>query len=157
MDDSNRQRPTPPGSYHFVTDPEPGQPSQIRRHVAKERWRQRKAPGLARFQRTRPRRLAASAPILPASTSSPSDSDAATGFPNSVNTREVYIDLRHSLQKGPRKWMVSRIPDSTPRSPSPYQSLGYAEFDPFNGIRLSREDQNLLHHCEFITIAIWTA
>jgi hypothetical protein len=110
----------------------------------------RKAPGLARFQRTRPRKLA-SASTLPASTSSPSDSDYTPCPSSSSNSQEVFIDLRHSLQKGPRKWVVSRIPNSSSRSPSPYQSLGYAEFDPFNGIRLSRDDQNLLHHCEFIT------
>jgi hypothetical protein len=43
-----------------------------------------------------------------------------------------------------------RIPNSSSRSLSPYKSLGYAEFDPFNVIHLSRDDQNLLHHCEFI-------
>ncbi|KAE9371581.1 hypothetical protein N431DRAFT_545797 [Stipitochalara longipes BDJ] len=145
MDDSNQQRPSPPRSYHFVTEAKPGQASQIRRHVAKERWRQRKAPGLARFQRTKPRSLA-SAPTFPASTSSPSDSETASTLSNNNNAREVFIDLRHFLQKGPTKWTITSIPSSSAPSPSPYQSLGYAELDPFNGIQISREDQNLLHH-----------
>lgn len=158
MDHSNQKRPSPPHSYHFVTDPEPGQPSQIRRHVAKERWRQRKEPGRVRFQWTRPRRLAAAQPSTTASTKPPTDMDleySAPGIPSSNNSQNVFIDLRHSLQKGSKKWTVSRIPGSAPYSPSPYQSLGYAEFDPFNGIRLSRDDQNLLHHCEYTTCEFW--
>jgi hypothetical protein len=150
MGDSNQKRPTPPGSYHSVTDPEPGQPSQIRRHVARERWRQRKASGLERFQRTKPRRLA-SAPTLSASASSPFDFDTASSLSKSNYSREVFINLGHSLQKGPMKWIVSRILKSSQPSPSPYQSPGYAEFDPFNGLRLSLDDQNLLHHCETTT------
>jgi hypothetical protein len=141
MGDSNQKRPTPPGSYHFVTDPEPGQPSQIRPHFARERWRQRKASGLEGFQRTKPRRLA-SAPTLSASASSPFDFDTASSLSKGNYSREVFINLGHSLQKGPMKWIVSRILKSSQPSPSPYQSPGYAEFELFNGLRLSLDDQN---------------
>lgn len=77
-----------------------------------------------------------------------------TALPIGSSSEDIFIDLRHSLNKGPRKWTVSPIPDSRSRSPSPYQSLGYAQLDPFNGVRLSREDQEILYHCEFTQVMI---
>jgi hypothetical protein len=153
MENSNQRKkrsPSPATNFHFVTDQEPGQPSQIRRHVARERWKQRKAPGLSRFERTKPRKLA-SASTAPDSIASASDSETAGDIAliTGKSSNDIFIDLRHSLNKGPRKWTVSQIPASCSRFPSPYRSLGYAELDPFNGVRLSREDQELLYHCEF--------
>jgi hypothetical protein len=156
MENSNqgKKRSPPSTTFHFVTDQEPGQPSQVRRHAARERWKQRKASGLARFQRTRPRRLA-SASTAPEPTASAFDSDIAgdvIALPIGSSSEDVFVDIRHSLNKGPRKWTVSPIPDSRLRSPSPYQSLGYAQLDPFNVVRFSREDQELLYHCEFTQV-----
>jgi len=150
MDDGKQKRPAAPVSYHFVTGTEPGQRSQIRHHAAKEWWRQRKAPGLAHFQRTRPRSL------VPASTSSKADSKIAPNCSNNSNSQEVFINLRHPLQKRPREWMTTSIPSVSAQDPSPYQSLGYAELDPFNGIHLSLADQTLLHHCEFLLCKVST-
>jgi hypothetical protein len=66
----------------------------------------------------------------------------------------VFIDLRNTMvstsEPGgrPTKWSLSGVPTSSDQRPSPYQSLGAADIDPFNNIRLSREDKELLHHCK---------
>ena len=146
MENDHRNRPTPPGSYHFVTETTPEQRSQIRHHVAKEWWRQRKAPGLARMQRTKPRSL------VPASTGSLIDTKTAPTSSESNNPGEASIDVSNSLPERDRESTMAMIPSSSLQLPSPYQSLGYTELDPFNGALLSREDQNLLHHCNIMIL-----
>jgi hypothetical protein len=66
----------------------------------------------------------------------------------------VFLDLRHTVVSvlGPEhsttSWSLSTITTDSGQRPSPYQSIGDAEIDPFNSIKLSREDKKLLRHCK---------
>ena len=64
----------------------------------------------------------------------------------------IYLDLRHTIAptSGPNsaEWSVSTIPSCSGQRPSTYRSIGEAEFDPFDTMRLSREDKKLLYHCK---------
>lgn len=151
MKNSNSKQPSPPKSYHFVMDQEPGCSSQIRRHVAKERWRKRKASNRARFQRTTPRTLVPMLPSILTSTIFQNESDYKYDDSNSDTSHAKSIEQRRCVRKEHNNLIASSISGFLSRIPSPYQSLGQAELDPFNGICLSREDQSLLHHCESTT------
>jgi hypothetical protein len=62
----------------------------------------------------------------------------------------LFLDLRHTWKTtsdpdiSSSKWSLSNIPTSSGQRPSLYQSIGNAEIDPFNNIRLSREDKQQL-------------
>ncbi len=144
--DAERQQLPLFNSYHFVTDQDPSQPSQIRRHVARRRWIHRKAPGILRGQRTTPRLLEQASTARKPTTSTPDLGYASVPL-GSSSSNEVFIDVRLSLKEGTRRWTISKIPKSS-GYPDPYQSLGHEDLDPFNGVRLSRDDQQLLHHCK---------
>lgn len=66
----------------------------------------------------------------------------------------VFLDLRHTMAtiSEPNElsttWSLSNIPACSGQRPSPYQSISDAEIDPFNSLRLYREDKELLHHCK---------
>lgn len=85
--------------------------------------------------------------------SSPMDFKAAKEEPI-FTTDGIFLDLRHTMAptSGPSNlstaWSLSNIPSCLGQRPNPYQSIGDAEIDPFNSIRLSREDKELLHHCK---------
>jgi hypothetical protein len=66
----------------------------------------------------------------------------------------VYLDVRYTLDNTApwdsqmiNQWKAYKLSANQSGSISPYQDLGLGELDPFNCINLSRDDQQLLHHC----------
>jgi hypothetical protein len=64
----------------------------------------------------------------------------------------IYLDLRCTIapksESSSAEWSLSTVPSCSGQRPSPYQSIGGAETDPFDTVRLSQEDKKLLHHCK---------
>lgn len=64
----------------------------------------------------------------------------------------IYLDLRHTItptsERRSTEWSLSTVPSCYGHRPTPYQSVGDADIDPFDTIRLSREDKKLLYHCK---------
>ena len=64
----------------------------------------------------------------------------------------IYLDLRHTMAptsvNRSTEWSLTTVPSCDDHRPTPYQSMGDADMDPFDTIRLSREDKKLLYHCK---------
>ncbi|KAG0649025.1 hypothetical protein D0Z07_5028 [Hyphodiscus hymeniophilus] len=82
------------------------------------------------------------------SSGSESPNSEAVGRERLLSSDGVFFDLRQTMEStlGSNEpftaWSLSNIP----QRPSPYQSIGDAELDPFSILRLSRDDKHLLHH-----------
>ncbi|KAH8668128.1 hypothetical protein BGZ60DRAFT_43924 [Tricladium varicosporioides] len=142
----SRESITTPASFQFVSN---NDRSQIRSHAMRESWRKRSQhPGI----RSAANRNLARGQIQTLDVrqdnidpSSPEDSSGDYLSPR----EQIFIDLRHAIKINPTSNVV------TPRwkikfSKSefhPYQRIsGNNRIDPFDCLRLDKEDQKLLHH-----------
>lgn len=145
----SRESITTPASFQFVSN---NDRSQIRSHAMRESWRKRSQhPGI----RSAANRNLARGQIQTLDVrqdnidpSSPEDSSGDYLSPR----EQIFIDLRHAIKINPTSNVV------TPRwkikfSKSefhPYQRIsGNNRIDPFDCLRLDKEDQKLLHHCRY--------
>lgn len=155
-----------PTNFEFVNS---NDKSTIRSHAMRASWRQR---AIGSSSRARSRAIAARSQAQ-----SPKSIDVAQnaqdpddGSPEEVDVEvendeettetssfpedTIYLDHRHTLLRpartssARRKWKLSTRRGSRGQKPTLYKSIGDAEIDPFNTIRLSHEDQTLLHHCK---------
>ncbi|KAH8602107.1 hypothetical protein B0O99DRAFT_735571 [Bisporella sp. PMI_857] len=168
--DAMESQETTPKTFEFVTN-DNWSKSQIRSHAMKESWRQR---GRANAHRSKGReirpnegqhRRGAQTIGHPAGREESHGSSGEDWAYSDTHESEeesethefpkegVFLDLRHTLrfphaQRGSkrRKWEFRPVPTLFERHISPYQSIGNAELDPFNNVKLSREDHELLHH-----------
>jgi len=160
-----KSQPSTPLTFEFVNKDDK---SQIRSHAMRESWRQR---GRAGIHRPRGRELKLKG------NSQHQKNSADTGYSqepenlsdeastvmkeidenadNHVFRRKgIHLDMRHTLATPATtpsrnvKWITSQIHTPDAEEPSPYHSIGDSELDPFINVRLSLEDQELLHHCK---------
>lgn len=153
-----------PISFEFVNNSDK---STIRSHAMRASWRQRAMASSSRGRvrdsaardQTQRRALLSTDHVQESGSSSPEEVDIEVED-EQVSEKPpflkdtVYLDHRHTLMKPARmsttrrKWKLSTLPQHRGQRSTPYQSIGDAEINSFNTIRLSHEDQVLLHHCK---------
>ncbi len=153
---SQPQKPAAPARFEFVDG---GYHQSIRSHVMRESWRQRKRETPARATRSSKPKARTLVPKNPRITRRHSLQDLDSGLPSESSRlagEESGSEAEQGLVTVPR-WQRRRHGQIRTGIPSQAytgfrHALANARIDPFEvtPVKLSAQDQALLHHCKFM-------